>query len=252
MAASSTESAASQADLADRRQRGIGSRQSQVGSGRGPSSAPAGAASWSVAANRRASLISVKWNGTVVTLACGGRAPVQCRRCGRGGSCARTPGTSGQEQDAHLGVAVGQFLGHEIDSPSGEPPVRALDEVERHAESPRLRQASASSRARCSSSTKWTARISSGVRMRAYWIARATARSRRSMNTSTTWRRRMWAVVAVGTSAFQRLLPLVLAGQPDEEQHHQGHEHDDQPCPVGELGDYDDHVDYEEERRRSR
>ena len=101
-----------------------------------------------MAANRRASLISVKWNGTVVTLRWRWESLVLE---GVGGAVVEDPVPEPPvlpvgEQDAHLGVAVGQFLGHEIDSPSGEPPVGALatrsSDMREIAE---LRQASASS-----------------------------------------------------------------------------------------------------------
>ena len=65
---------------------------------------------------------------------------------------------------------------------------------------PRRRHSSASSCATWSSTAKWTTRRSSGVRLRAYWMARAVAMSSRSMNTSTTCRRRIGALMAAGTS----------------------------------------------------
>ena len=87
-----------------------------------------------------------------------------------------------------------------------------------------------------------------GMSVRAYWMARAAARSSRSTNTSTTWRRR---------SARRRLrhvlellgFGLVLAVQADEERDHDRHEHDDDPRAVGELGDGDDDVDDQRQHR---
>ncbi len=67
---------------------------------------------------------------------------------------------------------------------------------------PSLRHSSVSSRARCSSMAKWTARISSGVRLRAYCSARAVARLSWSTITKTTWRRRMGRPASSATSSF--------------------------------------------------
>ncbi len=65
-----------------------------------------------------------------------------------------------------------------------------------------------------SSMLKWTARRSSGVRARAYWMARAVARSIRSTSTMTTWRRRTGASKASsGRPLFQDgVLGPVLRG----------------------------------------
>ena len=105
---------------------------------------------------------------------------------------------------------------------AGEPAVGAVDELERHPRAGRgARHSSASSGGLGSSIAKCTARSSSGVSVRAYWIARAAARSRRSTNTSTTWRRRIGAVAAAGTScSSSRGLPLVLPVEPEEEHDH--------------------------------
>ena len=184
-----------------------------------------------MAANRRASLISVKWNGTVVTLAWEMGEPVRPVSGAVWRILCQNPRYFRSGSDAHLGVAVGQFLGHEIDSPSGEPPVGALDEVERHAGEPEVapglgKLAGLLFVKHEVDGPDFVRREDAGVLDRPSDCKVETVDEHQHHVAS-----EMWAVVAVGMLALQRLLPLVLAGQPDEEQHHQGHEHDDQPCP---------------------
>ena len=68
-------------------------------------------------------------------------------------------------------------------------------------EKPSSSHCSRSALARVMSTAKCTARISSGASVRAYCSARADARSIVSMNTSTTWRRRMGASAARAASS---------------------------------------------------
>ena len=75
-----------------------------------------------------------------------------------------------------------------------------------------------------------TARISSGMSVRAYWIARAVLWSSRATKTSTTWRRRIGAVDrVVGVVLELVLLGLVLPVQADEQRDHHRDDHDDDP-----------------------
>ena len=145
----------------------------------------------------------------------GGTAPAVTLAWGRRDTCSRmrvgglvvqhavpdAPVLAVGEQHRHLGLAVGQLADDALDRGAGEPPVGAVDELERHplqaGAAPTRRPAPA---ACASSMTKCTARSSSGVSVRAYWMARAEAMSSRSTNTSTTWRRRIGAVAAAGTS----------------------------------------------------
>ena len=105
------------------------------------------------------------------------------------------------EQHRHLGLAVGELADDALHGGAGEPTIGTVDELQRHplqaGAGPLLGQLRRPSPRRC---TKCTVRISSGVSERAYWMARAEAMSRRSTNTSTTWRRRIGAVAAAGTS----------------------------------------------------
>ena len=68
------------------------------------------------------------------------------------------------------------------------------------------------------STAKWTARSSSGERVRAYWMARAVARSIRSMKTRTTWRRSTGDLAGHGGVLLQLLVLVdVLAVEPQQE-----------------------------------
>ena len=118
------------------------------------------------------------------------------------------------EQHADLGLAVGQLAGHALHRGAGEAPVGAVDDLERDPLEAGARPTRRAARGpRSSSTAKCTARSSSGVSVRAYWMARAEAMSSRSTNTSTTWRRRIGAVAAAGTSCSSwcgllRVLPV--------------------------------------------
>ena len=144
-----------------------------------------------------------RWNGTDVTLAWGRRdtcsriasAVLSCStRCHKplylrsGSSTDTSVSPSASSRTTHSTAARVSRRSGQSTSSSGTRcrPVRA--------------HSSASSAAFASSMTKCTVRISSGVSERAYWMARAEAMSSRSTNTSTTWRRRMGAVAAAGTS----------------------------------------------------
>ena len=176
---------------------------------------PAGAvaAAWTISgsANPGSSTVS-KWNGTVVTLAWGSGDT-----CSAMASAVRSWSTAvpqaavlavGQ-QHAHLGLAVGQLARHAFTAARVEPAVGAgRPSRAARAGRPRRRHSLGRDRRAASSSiAKWTARSSSGVRVRAYWMARAAAMSRRSTNTSTTWRRRIGAVDGGGHVVLELARP---------------------------------------------
>ena len=127
---------------------------------------------------------------------------------------------AGQQHRA-LGVAVEHRVGHQLDRGAGQPAVRALDDVERQAGEPEAAPLVLELAAPPSVSTsKCTARRSSGVRVRAYWMARAVARSSRSTSTTTTWRRRIGASRRLGRTSLELVLLFgVLPVQPEQGEH---------------------------------
>ena len=72
-------------------------------------------------------------------------------------------------------------------------------------EKPRSRHAAMRSSVRIGSRSKCTARSSSGVSVRAYWMARAAATSSWSTNTRTAWRRSTGASAACGGALLELL-----------------------------------------------
>ena len=98
-----------------------------------------------------------------------------------------------------------------------------------------------------------TARISSGINARAYWIARAVLWSIRATKTSTTWRRRIGCVHAASASRASSFASrLVLTVQAHQHVDEDGDDDDDDPRTMRELRDRDDDVDDQRQDRARR
>ena len=107
------------------------------------------------------------------------------------------------DEHADLGVAVGRGLGHHLEHRPVDAPVGALDDLERQADEAQAASTRRPARsALCSSVAMCTALRSSGVSVRAYWMARAELRS--SCSTSTMHR------VVAQDRGLGRLVGLVL------------------------------------------
>ena len=95
------------------------------------------------------------------------------------------------------------------------------------------------------------ARRSSGVRLLAYWMARAVARSIRSTSTTTTWRRRTLASQAstAAPSSSTASSSRYCAVRADEGEDEERHDDDDDPGALVELGHREDHDDHGADHR---
>ena len=176
-------------------------------------------------------------------LAHGGGDPV-------GGGVVEHPLPAGGEaaagqQDGQLGLAVGHRLGGQLEGGPGQAAVVALHPRRGGAGPGRA----GSSRPRASadslsSMAKWTARSSSGWRVRAYWRARAVAMSRRSTSTITVWRLSTGASAASAAPCLELLLLVdVLAVEADEPEVHERADHHHHPGPLLELDRGEDEDD---------
>src|SRR5581483_10774217 len=175
-----------------------------AGTGRACAAVSGGSASStgrSAAGARRAPNV-LKWNGTAVTLAWGSsetsrsmvsavrswRIRCQSPRYLRSGS--RTLTSVSPSARSRATVSTAQRLSRRSGQSTSSRGMRR---------SPRRCHSSDSLAAWWASITKWTARTSFGVSARAYWMARAEARSSWSTKTRTVWRRSTGTMPASGT-----------------------------------------------------
>ena len=115
----------------------------------------------------------------------------------------------------------------------------------------RLHSASRAADSRLSRA-KWTARSSSGWRVRAYWRARAVAMSSRSTSTMTTWRESTGASAASAAPSSSCSSSLMYCRwRLDQPEVHERADHHHHPGPLLELHGGEDEDDDGRQRRRT-